>query len=153
VALRAHGPSGKGRTGASRSASHGRTAGARTRRVLLADDHKDGADSLAELLRLKGHDVFVVYDGEQAVDLAGTVRPDVMLLDLAMPKLTGYEAAERIRRQPWGAGILIIAITGWGQAEMRRQSRESGFDHHLVKPIELSTLQALLTAPPSTPEA
>jgi CheY-like chemotaxis protein len=116
--------------------------------VLLADDHKDGADSLAELLRLRGHDVFVAYDGEQAVDLAGALHPDVVLLDLAMPKLTGYEAAEQIRRQPWGAHVLIIAITGWGQPDNRRQARASGFDHHLMKPVALSTLQALLAAPP-----
>jgi len=152
MAVRDHGASGKERPRAPRPPGPGPPPGARARRVVLADDHKDGADSLAELLRLKGHDVFVAYDGEQAVDLAETVRPDVMLLDLGMPKLTGCEAAERIRRQSWGARILIIAITGWGQAEMRRQSRESGFDHHLVKPIELSTLQALLTAPPSASE-
>ena len=145
--------SGKGRPGASRAPGPGPLPGARARRIVLADDQKDGADSLAELLRLKGHDVFVAYDGEQAVDLAETVRPDVMLLDLGMPRLTGCEAAERVRRQPWGARILIIAITGWGQADMRRKARESGFDHHLVKPIELSVLQALLTAPASGAEA
>ena len=117
------------------------------RRVLLADDHKDGADSLAELLRLKGHDVFVAYDGQQAVELAATLHPEVVLLDLAMPKLTGYEAAAEIRRQPWSDGVLIIAITGWGFADNRRQAREAGFDHHMVKPVELATLQALLAAP------
>jgi len=99
MAVRDHGASGKGRPRAPRPPGPGPPPGARARRVVLADDHKDGADSLAELLRLKGHDVFVAYDGEQAVDLAETVRPDVMLLDLGMPKLTGCEAAERIRRQ------------------------------------------------------
>lgn len=137
---------GKGRTVGARSAGAGRSAVA-GRRVLLADDHKDGADSLAELLRLKGHDVFVAYDGEQAVTLAGTLHPEVVLLDLAMPKLSGYEAAAEIRRQPWGADVLIIAITGWGFADNRRHSRDAGFDHHLMKPVELGTLQALLAAP------
>ena len=152
--MRTHGSSGKGRARALPSARcTGAAAAARTLRVVLADDDKDGADSLAELLRLRGHDVFVAYDGEQAADLAERVRPDVMLLDLGMPKGTGCEAAERIRRQSWGARILIVAITGWGQAEMRRQSRQSGFDHHLVKPIELGRLQALLTASPKAPRA
>lgn len=137
---------GKGRSVGARSAGAGRGAVA-GRRVLLADDHKDGADSLAELLRLKGHDVFVAYDGEQALALAGTLHPEVVLLDLAMPKLTGYEAAAEIRRQPWAADVLIIAITGWGFADNRRHARDAGFDHHLMKPVELGTLQALLAAP------
>jgi PAS domain S-box-containing protein len=128
------------------------TNGAVSHKIVVADDHRDGADSLAELLRLRGHEVFVCYDGQAAVDLVGSVHPDVVLLDIGMPLLNGYEAARRIRQDTGASDILLIALTGWGQAEARRQSEESGFDHHLVKPVDLAMFDALLGARPGAQE-
>ena len=85
-------------------------------------------------------------DGQQAVEAADAFRPDVVLLDIGMPRLNGYEAARRIREQPWGRGMLLVALTGWGQEEDRRLAEDAGFDHHLVKPAEPAELQRLLTA-------
>jgi CheY-like chemotaxis protein len=120
------------------------------RRILIADDNEDGAESLAMLLRIQGHEVATVYDGEQAVAAAESMRPDVVLLDIGMPKLNGYEACRRIREQSWGLGIYLIAVTGWGQDEDRRRTEEAGFDHHLVKPVELDALMRLLATLPAT---
>ena len=102
------------------------------------------ADSLAMLLRLMGNETRTAYDGQEAVDAAEEFRPDVVLLDIGLPKLNGYEACRRIREQPWGASAVIIALTGWGQEEDRRKSEEAGFDHHLVKPVEPQDLMKLL---------
>jgi PAS domain S-box-containing protein len=113
-------------------------------RVLVVDDNRDGADSLAMMLRIMGNDVRAPYDGQQGVDLAGEFRPDVVLLDIGLPKLNGYEACRRIREQPGGNGVVLIAVTGWGQDEDRRRSREAGFDHHMVKPVEPQSLMKLL---------
>ena len=117
----------------------------RVRRVLIADDLADSTDSLAMLLQLAGHAVCVAYDGEQAVTMADSFRPDVVLLDLGMPKLNGLEAGRRIRQQPWGHSMTLIAHTGWGQVADQQRSREAGFDHHFVKPIDLQKLLALLS--------
>jgi CheY-like chemotaxis protein len=114
------------------------------RRVLVADDNVDNADSLAALLRLSGHLVETALDGEMAYTTAETFRPDVMFLDIGMPKLNGYDVCRRIRQQPWGRNIRVIAQTGWGQAHDRRRSEEAGFDGHLVKPLDLTELDALL---------
>lgn len=114
------------------------------RRILLADDDADNADALAMLLRLLGHSVDVARDGIEAVDAAERLRPEVMLLDIGMPRLDGYGACRRVRGQPWGRDIEIIALTGWGQAEDRRRTAEAGFDHHLVKPVDVATLLSLL---------
>jgi PAS domain S-box-containing protein len=120
-------------------------AGARMSwRILVADDSQDGADSLAFLLRAAGHDVHVAYEGRSAIRLAGEIRPDVVLLDIGMPEVSGYDVARAIRRETWGRGIRLIALTGWGQAEHRRRSLEVGFDDHLVKPVELDVLENLL---------
>ena len=108
------------------------------------DDNRDGADSLAMLLRIMGNDIRTAYDGQQAVEAAGEFRPDVVLLDIGLPKLNGYEACRRIREQPWGKGVVLIALTGWGQEEDRRRSHEAGFDHHLVKPVDPDALMRLL---------
>jgi signal transduction histidine kinase/CheY-like chemotaxis protein len=115
-------------------------------RILAADDNKDAAASLGTLLRMAGHEVRVVHDGLVAVEEAASFRPDVVLLDIGMPKLNGYEAAGRIRQQPWGQGMVLIALTGWGQDEDRIRSQASGFDHHLVKPVDPAALERLLTA-------
>jgi len=112
-------------------------------RVLIADDLRDAADSLAALLADMGHDVNVAYDGEQALQLAEALQPDVALLDLGMPKADGYAVCRRIRESTWGAGMTLIAQTGWGQDDDFRQTREAGFDHHVVKPIDPDAVAAL----------
>jgi CheY-like chemotaxis protein len=99
------------------------------------------------LLRLLGHQVVIAGDGLEAVAAAERERPDMIVLDLGMPKLDGYGACRRIREHPWGKDIAIFALTGWAQESDRRQSREAGFDGHLVKPVELTTLQQALEAP------
>lgn len=117
--------------------------GAQTCRVLVADDLRDATDSLATLLRSLGHAVAVAYDGEQALSVAETFRPDVAILDLGMPGLDGYEACRRIRASAWGAGITLIAQSGWGQAPDRQRARQAGFDQHAVKPIDVAALLAM----------
>ncbi|HEY1784875.1 MAG TPA: ATP-binding protein [Pirellulales bacterium] len=113
-------------------------------RILIVDDNRDGADSLATMLRLMGNDTRTAYDGEQALVLAEEYRPDVMLLDLGLPKLNGYDACRRIRQQPREKDLLIIAQTGWGQDEDRRRTYEAGFDHHMVKPVDPTALLRML---------
>ena len=115
------------------------------RRILVVDDNRDSADSLGMLLRTLGNEVRMAHDGLEAVAVAAAFQPDVVLLDIGLPKLNGYDVARRIRDQR-GKGVVLIAVTGWGQAEDRRLSREAGFDHHLTKPINLGALQKLLTA-------
>jgi PAS domain S-box-containing protein len=114
------------------------------RRLLLVDDNKDVADSLAMLLRLQGHEVRVAYDGSAALELVKDYRPDIVFLDIGMPGLDGYEVARRLRRQPGLENVRLAALTGYGQEEDRRLSREAAIDHHLVKPVNPEALQALL---------
>ncbi|HTL05187.1 MAG TPA: response regulator, partial [Gemmatimonadales bacterium] len=109
-------------------------------RILVVDDNRDAADSLGLLLGLPGNEVHVAYDGLHAIELAAELRPAVVLLDLGLPKLNGYATAERIRAEPWGKDMILIALTGWGQEEARQRSQESGFDAHLVKPVDPATL-------------
>ena len=113
-------------------------------KIVVADDSQDGADSLAFLLRAAGHDVHVAYDGLTAIRLAADLTPDVVLLDIGMPEVSGYDVARAIRREAWGRNMRLVALTGWGQAEHRRRSLEVGFDDHLVKPVELDVLENLL---------
>ena len=113
-------------------------------RILIVDDNRDGADSLAVILRIKGNDVRTVYDGQTGVDEAAEFRPDVIVFDIGLPKLNGYEACRRIRAQSWGSSTMLIAVTGWGQDEDRRRSRDAGFDHHLVKPVDVQSLLKVL---------
>ena len=115
-----------------------------TRRILVVDDNRDSAESLAMLLKLTGHETHTAYDGLEAVAAAATVLPDMVLLDIGLPKLNGYDACRKIRQQPWGKGMVLIALTGWGQDEDRRKSQEAGFDGHLVKPVDHATLTKLL---------
>jgi len=117
------------------------------RRVLVVDDVPDNAQSLATLLRMDGNHVEVAADGLQAVEMAERFKPDLILLDLGLPNLNGLEACELIRKQPWGKGIVIVAVTGWGQEADRRRTLEAGFDEHLVKPVHYDTLRKLLASP------
>jgi CheY-like chemotaxis protein len=114
------------------------------RRILVADDNVDAADSLAIMLKVAGHLVHTVYDGLAATRAVRDFAPDAVLLDIGMPKLNGYQAAKEIRERYPDRGLLLVAITGWGQDEDRRRSREAGFDHHLVKPVDPRALAELL---------
>jgi len=113
-------------------------------RVLVADDLRDSADSLGLLIELMGHAVEVAYDGEEALRVAEQFRPDVVLLDLGMPKLDGFEVCRGIRTAPWGASVRLVAQSGWGQDDDRRRTAEAGFDHHIVKPIDPEALEVLM---------
>jgi signal transduction histidine kinase/CheY-like chemotaxis protein len=119
------------------------------RRILVADDNKDAADSLAMLLELAGHEVRVAHNGRAALALAQAFRPDTALLDIGMPDLSGYEVAQELRREPWGTGIHLIALTGWGQDSDRQRARTAGFNHHVTKPIDPTALEALMSGPQS----
>ncbi len=107
-----------------------------SQRILVVDDNRDGADSLSEMLKIMGNETRTAYDGQEGVNMAAEFRPDVVLLDIGLPKLNGYEACRRIREQSWGKGVVMIAVTGWGQEEDRRRSHDAGFDLHLVKPVD-----------------
>jgi CheY-like chemotaxis protein len=117
-------------------------------RVLIADDNRDAADSLQALLTTLGYDAHVVYAGDHALAAAAALRPDFALVDLGMPGTDGYETARRLRAQPWGQELVLVALTGWGQESDRHRSRSAGFDHHLVKPASLERLLAVLDAGP-----
>jgi PAS domain S-box-containing protein len=114
------------------------------RRILVVDDNRDAARTLAMLLKLSGHETHLAYDGEEAVEASARLQPDIVLLDIGLPKLSGHEVARRIRRQPHGSTMMLVALTGWGQEEDRRKSSEAGFDHHLVKPVNVEALTRLL---------
>ncbi len=111
---------------------------------LVVDDNRDSADSLAMLLSSQGGVVRTAYDGADALKLVATLRPDVVLLDIAMPTLNGYEVARRMRSLPGGANCLLIALTGFGQAADKRRSEAGGFDGHLVKPVDFDALTKMV---------
>jgi PAS domain S-box-containing protein len=113
-------------------------------RILVVDDNEDAAGSLAMMLKLMGNEVRTAHDGEAGIAAAGAYRPDLIVLDIGMPRLNGFDACRRIREQPWGRDIFIVALTGWGQDDDRRRSHEAGFDHHLVKPVEPAALEKFL---------
>lgn len=113
-------------------------------KVLVADDNRDGADGFAMLLDLLGHDVRTAYTGKQAVVLAEEFRPHLVMLDIGMPEMNGYEVARHIRQQAWGRDMVLVAITGWGQDEDRLQAEAAGFDHHRAKPVELDALDPIV---------
>jgi len=126
------------------TADHSQVAKQAPRRILIADDNSDAAESLAGILRSQGHDTCIATNGQQAVELAWAYRPEIIFMDLGMPHLDGLEATRQIRAQPWGKPILIAALTGWGQQGDRDRSREAGMDMHLVKPIDLAEIAKVL---------
>ncbi len=138
------------RTPAAPEVARAARTGAPRHRILIADDNADSAATLSIMLGVMGHEVSVARDGEEAVHMAAEFAPDAILMDIGMPRMNGYEACETIRRQPWGAAILIVALTGWGQEEDKSRSRAAGFDRHLVKPVEPLTLEGLLDAIPGS---
>lgn len=115
-------------------------------RILVVDDNRDAAEMLAELLILSGNELRLAHDGLEALEVSDDFRPDVVLLDIGLPGMNGYEVARKIREQTWGERIVLVALTGWGQDEDKRRSRDAGFDHHLTKPVEPDVLLALLTS-------
>jgi two-component system CheB/CheR fusion protein len=130
-----------------RSQTHATNGPAPTlsKRILVADDNQDGAETMSMLLKLSGHEVYVAHSGTEALEVAKRERPDIAVLDIGMPDLNGYEVAERIRHEAWGERIKLIAVTGWGQAEDKRRALGAGFNYHLTKPVDPSQLEALFT--------
>jgi CheY-like chemotaxis protein len=114
------------------------------KKVLLVDDNRDAADSLAMLLEIGGHEVAAAYSAEEALQRASEIKPRVILLDIGLPDLDGYEVARRMRSMPELDGVRLIALTGYGHDEDRRRTREAGFDQHLVKPVDLDDLEKAL---------
>jgi PAS domain S-box-containing protein len=117
-----------------------------SKRVLIADDNLDAAESLQLWLQLAGHDVQIAGNGMEALRVAAEFKPDVALLDLGMPGLSGFDVARRIREAPWGGGMVLVALTGWGQDEDRRQTAEAGFNHHLTKPVAPENIESLIAS-------
>lgn len=122
---------------------NGSNASRVTRRVLIADDNHDGAETLAMILEMLGHEVHVAHSGEEALEVGARCRPEIGILDIGMPDLSGYEVAKRIRHEAWGAKITLIAVTGWGQESDKRMAHAAGFDHHLTKPVDPERLAQL----------
>jgi signal transduction histidine kinase/ActR/RegA family two-component response regulator len=113
-------------------------------KVLVVDDNRDSADALALVLEADGYQVMVGYSGQQALDIARQARPDAVILDIGMPDITGFEVARRIRQEPWGRDVLLVAMTGWGQAKDKERAKAAGFDRHFTKPLDPGELQRLL---------
>ena len=126
-------------------AANGVGEGATPLRILVVDDNRDSADGLAMLLGLMGHEVTVAYDALDALQLMEQARPQVVLLDIGLPTMNGYQVARQIRAEPWGGDVILIAQTGWGQQEDKRRAADAGFDHHMTKPLNIATISTLLT--------
>jgi CheY-like chemotaxis protein len=120
------------------------TNGGAGRRILVVDDNRDSAKTLGLLLKLMGHETHLAHDGAEAIAEAERVRPELILLDIGLPKMTGHDVCRAIRQQPWGEEMVIIAVTGWGQDDDRRRSQEAGFNGHLVKPVAPEVLKQLM---------
>ena len=123
------------------------------RRILVVDDNYDSAESMATLLQLSGNECMMAHSGPEAINAAKEFLPDVMLLDIGLPGVDGYEVCRAIREQPWGGRIWIMAMTGWGQDEDRARSKEAGFNAHLVKPVDIIKLNELIDAVPARQRA
>ncbi len=120
-------------------------------RVLVVDDNHDAGDTMSQILELLGADVRTARDGLQALAAFADYRPSVVLLDIGMPGMNGYEVAQAIRARYPGDATKLVALTGWGQDEDRRKARDAGFDHHMVKPADIAALEALLSSMQATP--
>lgn len=127
-------------------ASKGASSGGSPLRILVVDDNADTADTLAELLKLNGHDARSECDGPSALDVALAFQPEFILLDIGLPGMDGYEVARRVRQAPELSKATLIALTGYGQEQDRQKSRSAGFDHHLVKPVDPEALLALFAS-------
>jgi CheY-like chemotaxis protein len=121
------------------------------RRILLVEDNPDAAESLGELLRIWGHEVRIAYEGLGALDQARIETPDIVLLDIGLPGMDGYEVARALRSQPGLERTRLIALTGYGQDADRHRSSQAGFDHHFVKPVDIQALRLLLASEPVFP--
>jgi CheY-like chemotaxis protein len=121
-------------------------------RILIVDDNRNAAQLLGQVLGVLGHEARVVHDGLEAVRTAAEFRPRLVLLDIGMPGVNGYEAARRIRSEPWGSDMVLVALTGFGQEADRQQAVQAGFDHHLTKPVEAAAVQRLLAEHASRPD-
>jgi CheY-like chemotaxis protein len=133
------------------SSSAGKALPVASRHVLVVDDNQNDAESLAALLALDGHEILMSHDGLDAVAKAASFRPHVVLLDIGLPQLDGYDVCRRIREQPSGKDTVMIAMTGWGQADDRHLSSEAGFNSHCVKPVSHTLLVAHMTQPCGLP--
>jgi CheY-like chemotaxis protein len=114
------------------------------RRIVIADDNEDSAQSFAMLLSFSGHEVRIAHDGVEALDTVRAFRPDIVFLDIGMPRLSGYEVAEAVRAEPWGGEVKLIAVTGWGHPDDKLRAQSAGFDRHLLKPIDPAEVDRLL---------
>jgi CheY-like chemotaxis protein len=127
---------------------HQTSGTATVRRVLVVDDNRDSAEAVALFLKLSGHDTHIAHDGLEAVEQTARLNPDIILLDIGLPKINGFEAARRIREQSNGKRPVLVALTGWGQDADRQRSRDAGFDAHMVKPVDPAALASLLVELP-----
>ena len=114
------------------------------RRILVVDDNRDAAQMLALLLKMGGDETHTAHDGEEALERAAAIRPEIIILDIGLPKLNGYEVCRSIREQPWGLPITMVAVTGWAREEDRQKSQEAGFNGHLIKPVDHRVLTKLV---------
>jgi len=135
-------------TGSSGPPATGPVPPARRRRILVADDNPDAAESLTLMLGMAGHETRLAKDGDEALAIAREFQPDTMVLDIAMPGLSGHELARAIRAEAWGRTVLLIAASGWGQTVDKERSKAAGFDHHLVKPVAFEAIEKLLRESP-----
>ena len=119
---------------------------AHVRRVLLADDNADFANSLGQLLSSQGHQIRIAYDGAEALATAREFIPDIAFIDIGMPKVHGYEVARRMRAESATSACVLVAVTGWGQENDRKRAREAGFDRHLVKPVDPAEIESILAS-------
>jgi CheY-like chemotaxis protein len=121
-----------------------------SRRVLVVDDNRESVETLSMLLQLKGHDARVAEDGDEAIAIADSYHPHVVVLDLSLPGRDGYEIARELRARPYGAGLILVALTGWSGNDVREKAAAAGFDFHLLKPVDWPNLEHVLNAAPAT---
>ncbi len=121
-----------------------------SRRVLVVDDNHDSVETLSMLLQVKGHEARVAENGEEAIAVADDYQPDIVLLDLSLPGMDGYEVAQRLRDRPYGSGLVLVALTGWSGREVQAKAAEAGFDYHLLKPVDWPDLEKVLEAAPAS---